>query len=178
MTPFPAYLTKCIGLLETLHWFYSLIYWLQWIGGKLESIIVIFFPSEVCTHLFICIFRIVENELFKHDWRSRKKVQFFQYMVLKWAFALLIGLGTGLVGFFNNIAVENIAGFKLLLTTDLLSQQKWALCPHPEFICLLNIIICLSHNHERTYLRVLFLYFMHVLEGLQETCRSWSPCSL
>lgn len=69
-------------------------------------------------------FRIVENELFKQDWRSRKKVQIFQYVVLKWAFALLIGLGTGLVGIFNNIAVENISGFKLLLTTDLMHKQK------------------------------------------------------
>lgn len=44
--------------------------------------------------------------------------------MLKWAFALLIGLGTGLVGFFNNIAVENIAGFKLLLTNNLMSEEK------------------------------------------------------
>jgi hypothetical protein len=72
----------------------------------------------------LCYFRIVENELFKQDWRSRKKLQIFQYVLLKWAFALLIGLGTGLVGFFNNIAVENIAGFKLLLTSDLMSKTK------------------------------------------------------
>ena len=82
------------------------------------------FIKQVSTRLFSFAFRIVENELFKQDWRSRKKVQIFQYLVLKWAFALLIGLGTGLVGFFNNIAVENIAGFKLLLTTDLMSKQK------------------------------------------------------
>lgn len=70
-------------------------------------------------------YEIVENELFKQDWRSRKKLQIFQYVLLKWAFALLIGLGTGLVGFFNNIAVENIAGFKLLLTSDLMSKTKY-----------------------------------------------------
>lgn len=70
------------------------------------------------------VFRIVENELFKQDWRSRKKVQIFQYIILKWGFALIIGLLTGLVGIFNNIAVENISGFKLLLTTDLMSQHK------------------------------------------------------
>ena len=73
---------------------------------------------------WFCDFRIIENELFKQDWRSRKKVQIFQYIFLKWVFALLIGLGTGLVGFFNNIAVENIAGFKLLLTTNLMSKQE------------------------------------------------------
>ncbi|KAF5469682.1 hypothetical protein F2P56_013737 [Juglans regia] len=70
-------------------------------------------------------YEIIENELFKQDWRSRKKVQIFQYVLLKWAFALLIGLGTGLVGFFNNIAVENISGFKLLLTSDLMSKHKY-----------------------------------------------------
>uniref|UniRef100_A0A2P2JU47 Chloride channel protein n=3 Tax=Rhizophora mucronata TaxID=61149 RepID=A0A2P2JU47_RHIMU len=70
-------------------------------------------------------YEIVENELFKQDWRSRKKIQIFQYIVLKWAFALIVGLGTGLVGLVNNIAVENIAGFKLLLVTDLMEKEKY-----------------------------------------------------
>ncbi|GJW13594.1 retrovirus-related pol polyprotein from transposon TNT 1-94 [Tanacetum coccineum] len=68
---------------------------------------------------------IVENDLFKQDWRSRKKVQIFQYVVMKWTLVLLIGLATGLVAFFNNIAVENIAGFKLLLTGNLMLKQKY-----------------------------------------------------
>lgn len=68
--------------------------------------------------------RIVENELFKQDWRSRKKSEIFQYIFLKWTLALLIGLATGLVGFANNIAVENIAGFKLLLTNSLMLKSK------------------------------------------------------
>ncbi|KAL5699798.1 hypothetical protein ACHQM5_030652 [Ranunculus cassubicifolius] len=70
-------------------------------------------------------YEIIENDLFKQDWRSRKRTQIFQYIVLKWTLALLIGLFTGLVGFFSNIAVENIAGFKLLLTSDLVSEQKY-----------------------------------------------------
>ncbi|XP_020245643.1 chloride channel protein CLC-c-like [Asparagus officinalis] len=72
-------------------------------------------------------YEVVENELFKQDWRSRKRVQIFQYIVLKWTLALLIGLGTGLVGFFNNLAVENIAGFKLLLTSDLMLEHRYLL---------------------------------------------------
>ncbi|KAJ6844711.1 chloride channel protein CLC-c-like [Iris pallida] len=72
-------------------------------------------------------YEIVENELFKQDWRSRKKVQILHYIVLKWTLALLIGLGTGLVGFFNNLAVENIAGFKLLLTSELMLQDRYFL---------------------------------------------------
>jgi chloride channel 7 len=73
---------------------------------------------------FYCCFRIIENDLFKQDWRSRQKTQIFQYIFLKWTLALLIGLLTGLVGFFNNLAVENIAGFKLLLTSDLMLKHR------------------------------------------------------
>ncbi|KAF5789813.1 putative chloride channel, voltage gated, chloride channel, core [Helianthus annuus] len=71
-------------------------------------------------------YEIVENDLFKQDWRSRNKVQIFQYVFLKWALVLLIGLATGLVGFFNNLAVENIAGFKLLLTGNLMLKERYA----------------------------------------------------
>ncbi|WOL12689.1 chloride channel protein CLC-c [Canna indica] len=70
-------------------------------------------------------YEIAENDLFKQDWRSRKKVQIFQYIVLKWTLALLIGLATGFVGFFNNLAVENIAGFKLLLTSTLMLEHRY-----------------------------------------------------
>ncbi|CAN6475479.1 unnamed protein product [Victoria cruziana] len=72
-------------------------------------------------------YEIVENDVFKEDWRSRKKVQIFQYVVLKWTLALLIGLSTGLVGFFNNLAVENIAGFKLLMTSNLMLENRYLL---------------------------------------------------
>ncbi|XP_052204991.1 chloride channel protein CLC-c-like [Diospyros lotus] len=70
-------------------------------------------------------YEIIENDLFKQDWRSRKKVEIFHYVFLKWALALLIGLSTGLVGFFNNIAVENIAGFKLLCISNLMIKDKY-----------------------------------------------------
>ena len=72
----------------------------------------------------VVCYRIVENDLFKQDWRSRKKKQIYQYVVLKWALVLLIGLLTGLVGFFNNLAVENIAGFKLLMTGEFMLQER------------------------------------------------------
>ncbi|KAG9135501.1 hypothetical protein Leryth_007249 [Lithospermum erythrorhizon] len=72
-------------------------------------------------------YEIVENDLFKQDWRSRKKVQIYQYVFMKWTLVLLIGLATGLVGFFNNIAVENIAGFKLLHTTNLMLKNEYRL---------------------------------------------------
>ena len=80
----------------------------------------------ICNMLRILIFfgRIFENDLFKQDWRSRKNIEILQYTILKWALAFLIGLSTGLVGFLNNLAVENIAGFKLLLTGNLMLKEK------------------------------------------------------
>ncbi|XP_039685708.1 chloride channel protein CLC-c-like, partial [Medicago truncatula] len=70
-------------------------------------------------------YEIVENDLFKQDRRLGAKAEIVQYAILKWTFALLIGLGTGLVAFFNNIGVENIAGFKLLLTNHLMLDHKY-----------------------------------------------------
>ncbi|KAL8116376.1 hypothetical protein AgCh_022759 [Apium graveolens] len=72
-------------------------------------------------------YEIVENDLFKQDWRSRKKVQIVQYIVMKWTLVCLIGLSTGLVAFFNNLAVENIAGFKLLLTSNLMLENRYVM---------------------------------------------------
>ncbi|KAI4296152.1 hypothetical protein L6164_036134 [Bauhinia variegata] len=72
-------------------------------------------------------YEINENDLFKQDWRSRTKVEICQYMAIKWILALIIGLSTGLVGFCNNIAVENVAGFKLLLTNNLMQKQRYHL---------------------------------------------------
>ncbi|CAA0840036.1 Chloride channel protein CLC-c [Striga hermonthica] len=70
-------------------------------------------------------YEILENELIKQDWRSRKKIEIFQYIFLKWTLVLLIGLLTGLVGFLNNLGVENIAGFKLLITSNLMLKDKF-----------------------------------------------------
>jgi chloride channel 7 len=77
-----------------------------------------------CSLCLFAIHRIIENDLFKQDWRSRTKTEIFQYIFLKWTLALLIGLSTGLVGLFNNLAVENIAGFKLLLTNNFMLKDK------------------------------------------------------
>eukprot|EP01018_Ginkgo_biloba_P013954 Gb_06773 [translate_table: standard] len=71
--------------------------------------------------------RIIENDLFKHDWRGRTRIQIFQYIVLKWTLAFLIGLSTGLIGFFINLAVENIAGTKLMITNNLMIEERYAL---------------------------------------------------
>lgn len=70
------------------------------------------------------LYRIIENDFFKHDWRSMGAPQRFQYVLLKWTICFLIGIITGLVGFFNNLAVENISGIKFVITSDMMSEKK------------------------------------------------------
>ena len=74
--------------------------------------------------MFGIIGRIVENEFFKQDWRSRDGAQILQYVVLKWTLCFLVGALAGGVGFFNNLAVENIAGVKFVVTSNMMLAQK------------------------------------------------------
>ncbi|XP_054806893.1 putative chloride channel-like protein CLC-g isoform X2 [Prosopis cineraria] len=72
-------------------------------------------------------YEIFENELFKQDWRSRGKIQIFQYLFMKWVLCLLIGAIVSLVGFCNNLAVENMAGLKFVITSNLMLQRRFLL---------------------------------------------------
>lgn len=69
-------------------------------------------------------YEIIENDFFKQDWRSRKKIQIYQYICMKWAFCFLIGLIVSLIGFFNNLAVENIAGKKFVITSNMMLYNR------------------------------------------------------
>lgn len=69
--------------------------------------------------------RINENDLFKHDWRSRSKVQVLQYIFLKWILAFLVGLLTGIIATLINLAVENIAGYKLLAAVSFIEKERF-----------------------------------------------------
>ena len=88
----------------------------------------------------------MENEVYNQDWRSRGKLQIFQYQVLKWVLALFVGVVVGLAGFFSNIAVENIAGFKLLLTGDLMLENRYGsrLLSYNAKLLLLSSSFCLT----------------------------------
>lgn len=70
-------------------------------------------------------YEIFENEWFKQDWRSQGKAEILEYICLKWTLCFLVGLIVGLVGFFNNLAVENIAGFKFVLTSNMMFSAKY-----------------------------------------------------
>ncbi|RWR84374.1 putative chloride channel-like protein CLC-g [Cinnamomum micranthum f. kanehirae] len=70
-------------------------------------------------------YEILENELFKQDWRSRGWLQICQYIFMKWTLCFLVGLFAGLVGFFNNLTVENIAGIKFVATSNMMLVNKY-----------------------------------------------------
>ena len=52
-------------------------------------------------------------------------VQIFQYIFIKWLFCFLIGVIVGLVGFFNNLAVENVAGTKFVITSNMMLERRY-----------------------------------------------------
>ena len=69
--------------------------------------------------------RIIENDLFKHDWRSRSNVEVLQYIFLKWALAFLVGLLTGVIASLINLAIENISGIKMLHMVQLVREKRY-----------------------------------------------------
>ncbi|KAL6519106.1 hypothetical protein OROGR_018426 [Orobanche gracilis] len=71
-------------------------------------------------------YEIIENDFFKQDWRSRGKIEIFQYIFLKWILCFVVGLILSLVGFFNNLAIENIAGMKFVITSNMMLARKFA----------------------------------------------------
>ncbi|XP_030544815.1 chloride channel protein CLC-b [Rhodamnia argentea] len=76
-------------------------------------------------HIESLDYEINENDLFKHDWRSRSKVQVLQYIFLKWTLAFLVGLLTGIIATLINLAVENIAGYKLLAVVHFIEKERY-----------------------------------------------------
>ncbi|RVW43748.1 putative chloride channel-like protein CLC-g [Vitis vinifera] len=72
-------------------------------------------------------YEIYENDFFKQDWRSRGKVQIFQYIFVKWLLCFLIGLIVSLIGFCNNLAVENLAGVKFVITSNMMLVKRYGM---------------------------------------------------
>ncbi|MBA0848140.1 hypothetical protein Goshw_028950 [Gossypium schwendimanii] len=77
------------------------------------------------SHIESLDYEINENDLFKHDWRSRSKVQVLQYIFLKWTLAFLVGLLTGLIATLINLAIENIAGYKFLAIVGFIEEERY-----------------------------------------------------
>ncbi|KAK4404182.1 putative chloride channel-like protein CLC-g [Sesamum angolense] len=70
-------------------------------------------------------YEVIENDFFKADWRSRGKIQKYQYIFIKWILCFLIGLIVGLLGFFINLSVESIAGMKFVVTSNIMLTGKF-----------------------------------------------------
>jgi chloride channel 7 len=47
-----------------------------------------------------------------------------QYIFWKWTLAFLVGLLTGLIATFINLAVENIAGYKILAVVHFIENKR------------------------------------------------------
>lgn len=72
----------------------------------------------------LCESRINESDLFKHDWRRRSNVQVLQYVFGKWTLAFLVGLLTGVIASLINLAIENIAGIKMLHVGKYVREER------------------------------------------------------
>ncbi|XP_072958056.1 chloride channel protein CLC-b-like [Typha angustifolia] len=77
------------------------------------------------SHIESLDYEIIESDLFKHDWRSRSNAEVLQYIFLKWTMAFLVGLLTGVIASLINLAIENIAGMKMLLIVRLVREKRY-----------------------------------------------------
>ncbi|KAH7858125.1 hypothetical protein Vadar_020268 [Vaccinium darrowii] len=86
-------------------------------------------------------YEVVENHAYREEQAQRGKLYVGYYVGVKWFFALLIGIGTGLAAVFINISVENFAGWKFSLTFSLI--QKSYIAGFLLYI-LINLVLVLS----------------------------------
>lgn len=70
-------------------------------------------------------YELNENDIFKQDWRGRGQMQIYEYIFMKWVLCFLIGLIVSLVGFFINLAIENVAGLKFVVTSNMMLANRY-----------------------------------------------------
>lgn len=71
-------------------------------------------------------YEVIENYAYREEQAQRGKLYVGYYVVVKWFFALLIGIGTGLAAVFINMSVENFAGWKFSLTFSIIQKSYFA----------------------------------------------------
>uniref|UniRef100_A0A5B6Z8H8 Chloride channel protein n=1 Tax=Davidia involucrata TaxID=16924 RepID=A0A5B6Z8H8_DAVIN len=86
-------------------------------------------------------YEVIENYAYREEQAQRGKLYFAYYVAVKWFFALLIGIGTGLAAVFINISVENFAGWKFSLTFSII--QKSYVAGFVVYI-LINLVLVFS----------------------------------
>ncbi|XP_010541946.1 PREDICTED: putative chloride channel-like protein CLC-g [Tarenaya hassleriana] len=72
-------------------------------------------------------YEIAENDFFKQDWRARGKAQIFQYVFMKWLLCFFLGVIVSLIGFAINLAVENLAGVKFVVTSNMMLSRRFGM---------------------------------------------------
>ena len=68
--------------------------------------------------------RLIENDVFKQDWRARGRTHILRYLALKWALCFLVGALTAAAAFLANLGVENVAGVKFVVTSTLMLERR------------------------------------------------------
>ncbi|RYR59151.1 hypothetical protein Ahy_A05g024986 isoform B [Arachis hypogaea] len=68
-------------------------------------------------------YEVIENFAYREEQARRGKLYVSYLLVVKWLFALLIGIGTGLAAVFINLSVENFAGWKFSLTFSIIQKS-------------------------------------------------------
>ncbi|XP_031276562.1 chloride channel protein CLC-d isoform X2 [Pistacia vera] len=71
-------------------------------------------------------YEVIENYAYREEQALRGKLYVGYYVVVKWFFALLIGIGTAFAAVFINISVENFAGWKFALTFNIIQKSYFA----------------------------------------------------
>ncbi|XP_010905222.1 chloride channel protein CLC-d isoform X1 [Elaeis guineensis] len=71
-------------------------------------------------------YEVIENYAYREEQALRGKLWLWYYVCLKWLFALLIGIGTGLAAVFINLAVENFSGWKYAATFSIIQHSYFA----------------------------------------------------
>ncbi|XP_020104381.1 chloride channel protein CLC-d isoform X1 [Ananas comosus] len=71
-------------------------------------------------------YEIIENYAYREHQAQRGKLWVSYYVVVKWLFALLIGIGTGYAAVFINLAVENFSGWKYAATFSIIQHSYFA----------------------------------------------------
>ncbi|KAK4257930.1 hypothetical protein QN277_007453 [Acacia crassicarpa] len=86
-------------------------------------------------------YEVIENYAYREEQALRGKLYVGYLLVVKWFFALLIGIGTGIAAVFINISVENFAGWKFSLTFHII--QKSYIAGFLVYV-LINLVLVLS----------------------------------
>ncbi|KAL2594810.1 hypothetical protein AAZX31_11G005200 [Glycine max] len=68
-------------------------------------------------------YEVIENFAYREEQAQRGKLYVSYLLVVKWFFALLIGICTGLAAVVINIAVENFAGWKFSVTFNIIQKS-------------------------------------------------------